>query len=344
MPMNTYDTATLLGVVRTLKPSQLNFWLSLAFPRVVTSTDKSIDFDTLTRSRRMAPFVAPNVAGKVISEEGYSTKKFSPAYVKPKSVVDPQHVFKRMAGEAYGGMMSPDQRRNAIVADILATQREMIERRWEWMAAQAILNGAVTVAGDEYPSVTIDFGRNANHTVTLGTGARWGDAGVVPLDSIEGWSETVFANSGYAPTMVIMGSSAWTAFRKNTDLEKKLDLRRGTSSINIDIGPSSGEAVQYRGSDGAREYWTYNDFYEDANGTPTRMMDPRDVLLLNPAGVEGIRAFGAILDPRTGYQALPLYPKMWMSEDPAAEYIMSQSAPLMVVARPDASLRARVVA
>lgn len=342
--MDTYSSATLLGVVRTLKPTQLNFWLSLCFPRVVTSTDKTIDFDTVTRSRRMAAFVAPTVAGVVQSSEGFSTKKFSPAYVKPKDIVDPDHLFKRMAGEAYGGTMSPEQRRAATIADLLGTQREMIERRWEWMAAQVVLNGSVVVAGDNYPTVTVDFGRAAGHTVTLGAGSRWGEAGIVPLDNIETWSETMFQASGYAPTVVVMGSSAWMTFRNSTDLAAKLDIRKGTSMLNIDIGPGSGEAVQYRGSDGAREYWTYNDFYENAAGTATRMMDPRDVVLLNPAGIDGVRCFGAILDPRAGYQALPIYSKNWIAEDPAAEYIMSQSAPLMVPGRPDATFRARVIA
>ena len=68
------------------------------------------------------------------------------------------------------------------------------------------------------------------------------------------------------------------------------------------------------------------------------------LLLLNPVGVDGVRAFGAILDPRAGYQALPIYSKNWIAEDPAAEYIMSQSAPLMIPGRPNASLKATVVA
>ncbi len=340
---DTYSTDTLLGVVRTIKPTSLNFWLSIAFPRVVTSTDQNINFDTVTRSRRMAAFVAPTLAGVVNTQEGFSTKTFKPAYLKPKDIVDPNHLFKRMAGEAFSGTMSPEQRRAATIADLLATQREMIERRWEWMAAQVVLNGSVVVAGENYPTVTVDFGRAAGHTLTLGAGSRWGDANVVPLDNIESWSETVFQACGFAPTLVVMGSTAWAALRADAGVLAQLDIRRG-SNLALNIGPGSGESVQYRGSDGVREYWTYNDFYDDASGTPTRMMDPRDVLLLNPAGVDGVRAFGAILDPRAGYQALPIYPKNWIAEDPAAEYIMSQSAPLMVPGRPDATFKVRVVA
>lgn len=338
-----YSSDTLLGVVRTLKPSSLNFWLSIAFPRVVTSPDQTINFDTVTRSRRMAAFVAPTLAGVVQTQEGFSTKTFKPAYLKPKDIVDPNHLFKRMAGEAFGGTMSPQQRRAAVVADLLATQREMIERRWEWMAAQVVLNGSVVVAGENYPTVTVDFGRPAGHTVTLGSGARWGDAGVKPLDDIESWSETVFQASGFAPTLVVMGAQAWAKLRADTTVLAQLDIRRG-SNLALNIGPGSGESIQYRGSDGVREYWTYNDFYEDATGTPTRMMDPRDVVLLNPAGVEGVRAFGAIMDTKAGYQAVPIFPKNWEQDDPSAEYIMSQSAPLMVPGRPEATFRARVVA
>jgi hypothetical protein len=71
-------------------------------------------------------------------------------------------------------------------------------------------------------------------------------------------------------------------------------------------------------------------------------MDSRDIVLTGP-NVNGVQCFGAILDHKAQFQALPIFPKMWDENDPPATYIMNQSAPLMVPVNPDATLRARVV-
>lgn len=345
MPIQTYDTHTLLGVVRTLKPSA-QFWLQLAFPRTQNFSDKFIDFDVVDRGRRLAPFVAPTVAGKPMLQEGYSTRRFTPAYIKPKDSVDPNRVMKRMAGEAYTGTLSPEQRRQAIITEILSEHRMAIERRWEVMAAEALIDGQVTVSGEGYPTTVIQFGRNAGHAVALTGGNQWGQVGIKPLADIETWSTTVFQNSGYPVTDVVLGLDAWAVLRADAEVASLLDKSvqaNPATNVRLDIGPGAGTPVQYRGSDGHRRYWTYNDFYESETGSPVSIMDQKTVLLLNPAGVEGVRAFGAILDPQAGYQSVDMYPKSWIENDPPAEFLMMQSAPLMIPTRPNATFKAKVL-
>ena len=72
-------------------------------------------------------------------------------------------------------------------------------------------------------------------------------------------------------------------------------------------------------------------------------MDPRDALLISPS-VDGIQAFGAILDGAANLQVYDIFVKMWDQEDPSARFIMSQSAPLMIPQNPNCTFRARVVA
>jgi hypothetical protein len=57
----------------------------------------------------------------------------------------------------------------------------------------------------------------------------------------------------------------------------------------------------------------------------------------------GTRNFGLILDPKFNYQPMPYAPKIWTVEDPAQTLAMTQSAPIMVPGRPNASLSAMVV-
>lgn len=345
MAIDLYSTNELAGVIRTLKPPR-TYWLDLCFPRQQNFDTDTIDFDMVDKQRILAPFVAPTVAGKVMKQHGFTTKQFRPAYVKTKGTVDPRRVFKRMAGEAYTGTMSPNERRQAIIADMLGEHLEAHTRRREWMAVNALVEDQVVVSGEDYPTQTVTFGRAANQKVALTGTAAWGESAAAILDNIELWSERVFEASGYAPTHLIMGLTAWSKFRKDANVQKALDInfRGGTSGINV-FEAGNGQYAQYRGmfGTGSLQVWTYNDTYIDEAGNSQPMMNQKKVVLLNPAGIEGVRAFGAIIDPQAGYQAVDLYSKNWISDDPAAEWLMTQSAPLMIPTRPNAALVAQVV-
>ena len=53
--------------------------------------------------------------------------------------------------------------------------------------------------------------------------------------------------------------------------------------------------------------------------------------------IEGYRCFGAIHDKKANFQSMEMFPKMWEVEDPNVDYIMTQSAPLMVPRDPNTS-------
>lgn len=343
MAIGIYETADLLKVIRTVK-APTSYWLDLCFPTVVPFTTKEIDFDYVDKNRRLAPFVAPTAQGVPLKQQGYLTRRFTPAYIKPKDPVDPARVLHRQAGEALMGELSPQQREDLIVADILENQRFAIERRWEWMAAEALINGAVTVSGPDYPTMSVSFGRDASMAKNLTAGNRWSEATSKPLKDIENWMQEMHRLCGYTPTRITMGINAWDAFINHADVQKMLETRRG--SVNTgEMGPGKGLPWQFRmslASAGGLEIWTYNDIYEDDAGNQVNYLDQDTVVMTSPA-VEGVRAFGAIMDRKAGYAAGPMFPKMWEQEDPSALYLMTQSAPLMVPTRPNASLKAKVL-
>jgi len=65
-------------------------------------------------------------------------------------------------------------------------------------------------------------------------------------------------------------------------------------------------------------------------------------VLLGSRAVDGVKAYGAILDVNS-LEPADIYPKMWDQEDPSARYIMSQSAPLMIPVNPNATVKATPV-
>lgn len=342
MSVGTYETHEMLAAVRKLNPPNL-FWLNLCFNQEVLFDSEFIDFDIIDKGRRLAPFVSPMAQGKPMRQEGYTTRRFKPAYIKPKDNVDPRRLIKRSPGEAYGGDMSMEARRNAAILDIVATQRDAILRRLEWMAASAILDDQVVIAGEDYPSVTVTFGRPANQTLTLLTTDAWDDSGKLDvIDDLEDWMIRMQRASGYAPTKAIFGLDAFSAFMSKQQVKDQLDTTRRASAASLQ-SMGNGEAVQYRGTLGPLEVFTYAEIYEDNSGTATDMMDSESLVLINPAGVEGVRCFGAILDAKAGYRPASIWPKNFYSEDPPAEFVMSQSAPLMVPKRPAASMRIKVI-
>lgn len=330
--MKTYDTVTLLGVVRELKPFD-PFLLDLFFPSTVTFQTQSILIDKVAKNLKLAPFVSPMVAGKAQTAKGHETLTFDPAYLKPKDVVDPSRLLSRRAGEGIGGTMSPAARRDAIIADIMMEHLDMIRRRLEWMASQVLLTGKVTVVGEDYPEVEVDFRRSSSLTKTLAGAARWGESGVVPAKNLESW-----AAEAEAPiTSVVMGQGAWGYFSSDAETRELLDTRRGSRS-QLELGPDNGRHFSYKGTIGADlEVWVYSGTYEDESGT-TQLFVPTNSVIMGSGAIEGTRAFGAILSPGSNYEPMEYYPRHFISQEVEREYVESQSAPLVIPGRPNASL------
>jgi len=216
--------------------------------------------------------------------------------------------------------------------------------REEVQALEALRLGQVTVSGEGYGTKVLSFGRDATLTVALAGIALWSDAAAKPLADIESWSLRVFNLSGVSPADVFIGADAWVALQARlTDAEKEIlfNSRRGSDSA-AELGPQLADYVKFRGRYGEFNLYTVSMKYQDENGTEQQLL-PADEVVLGHTALEGARAYGAIRDPRAGYQSVRAFPKNWISEDPAAEFLMTQSAPLMVPLRPNASLGATVL-
>ena len=85
----------------------------------------------------MAPFVSPLVQGKLVEQRRYQTNIFKPAYIKDKRAPDLRKPVRRMIGERIGGEMSGAEREAANLEFELTDQVDVLNRRLEWMGAQA---------------------------------------------------------------------------------------------------------------------------------------------------------------------------------------------------------------
>lgn len=339
--MDIYDTATLIGVQR-VQPVLDPYWLHF-FNSEITFDQEEILFDKVRTDKKLAPFVAPNVQGKIIKTRGYSTQSFRPAYIKPKDALDYTRALKRRPGEQPLGELSLQQRYDLAVADSLREQSERIDNRLEWMAAMAIIFGYVDVEGDDYPLTRVDFGRDASLTNTLTGTARWDQADADPLGVIELMRTRSYKLARTNVTRLTFGLDAWESFVANTEVKELLDRnqRNGSTEYNAKLG--DGTPQQYRGTlsgpnTAPVELFTYADSYTDDAGNEVELLAANEVIGSGP-GVKGVRCFGAIKDTKAGLAAMSKFPKMWENQDPSVTYVMTQSAPLMVPSEPNATFR-----
>lgn len=337
--MDLFSTNTMLGVIDSLvKPSQ--FLLNSYFGAIQTEESEEIHFDVIDKTRSLAPFVSPVVAGQIINSKGFTTNTFKPAYIKDKRVFDSSRPLKRAPGEALTGSLSAMDRVRVILANEVVDQVERIQRRLEVMAAEALRTGGLTITGDNYPTQNISFGRDSGLSVTLSGSARWGQTGVSPLDLLQDWAQLMLQKSGAMPTDVIMSVDVWKIFRADAVVQKRLDQFRGNSSM-VQTAQVMEGGVFMGVIDGFNIY-VYSGWYVNDSNVETAIL-PAGTVLMTGAQLQGVQAYGAIRDEAAGFQALPYYPKSWVEDDPSARILLMQSAPLIVPTRVNASFAATVL-
>lgn len=339
--MNLFSTNVLTAAINSLvaTPSHL---LDLYFPYVQTESTEEIHFDLVDKTRRLAPFVSPVLAGKVVDAQGFSTKTFKPAYLKPKTPFDANRPLKRIPGEQLGGNLSPEQRLQFLVAQQLLDHKDMVRRRLEVMASEALRTGKVTVSGEGYPTVVVDFGRDATLTKVLTAGTKWSDAGVSPLDNLQSWAQLVLKKSGAMPVDVTMDVDTWVIFRKDPAVETALDLTRAAGSV-LNTGAQLKEGGVFMGTVHGFNIYVESGWYIDDAGTEQPILPSGTVIMSNGLQLQGTQAYGAIRDEEAGFQAFEFFSKSWVEKDPSVRYVLSQSAPLVVPTRVNASFSAKVL-
>lgn len=350
--IDLYDTLTLIEVLNGQPDPPASFFLDRYFPQGQQKLfeTEGIVFDQLPVNRRLAPFVAPNVQGRVQATEGFETKVFRPAYVKPKHVVNPSRAIPRQAGEALMGSMSLQERFDSIVAANLQRERDLIRRRNEWMAVQAAVNASITIASDDYPSVTIDFGRNPILDVTLTGGATWDSTNTCdPLGDFADARTNARVYGRAIITDAIFGQDAWNAFVQVPSVRETLNKFYLGSNSEFNTAIATGEAIEYKGTlqgpadAGNLKMWVYNEWYEDETADGFTLYLDTDTVFLGGPNLKGYRTFGAIQDIQAGLAPAEMWPKMWDNQDPSVRYTMTQSAPLPVPAWPNGSVKLKVI-
>lgn len=347
MPGNlNYDTIALIKVVRNLKTAQ-SWMLDRFFPNMIMSDTEFVAIDVDVGKRRMSPFCSPLVEGKLVESRRYQTNTFKPPYIKDKRAPDLRKPVRRMIGERIGGDMAPEEREAQNIAFEIEDQIDMLTRRLEWMAAQVLVTGTLTVSGEGFPTTVIDFGRDGSLTIALTGGAQWTAANITagtanPTANIEAWQTQVLKSSGAGVTDIIFTPKAWNGFKLDPLLKGAIYYPTlGQNGNVVNVGPQIQKGAVSKGIWGQFNLWLYNDWFVDDSNVEQPMI-PDGTLIMTGPDLDGTRAFGMIIDPQFNYASLPFAPKTWVKEDPAQRFMMMQSAPIIIPSRVNAALAATV--
>jgi hypothetical protein len=348
MPGNlVFDTNTLIQVVQNLKMAQ-SFLLDKFFAGFINADSEFVSIDVDVGKRRMSPFCSPLVEGKMVEIRRYQTNTFKPPYIKDKRAPDLRKPVRRMIGERIGGELTPAEREEMNLEFELNDQIDMLTRRLEWMGAQALLTGTITVSGEGFPTTVIDFGRDGSLTIALTGGAQWTTANITagtasPTNNIETWQTQILKSSGAVATDIVFTPKAWAGFKLDPVLKGAIIFPAlGENGNVVNPGAQIQRGGVFKGVWGQYSLWLYNDWYvDDVTNVETPMLPDGSVIMSGP-DMQGTRAFGIVEDPAFNYASLPFAPKTWLKDDPAQRFLMMQSAPVVIPSRVNAALAATV--
>lgn len=349
MAIDLFETRTMLEMLDQRKPVR-TWFLTTFFNRTRTFGTEAVDIDIKRGRRRLAPFVNPKRAGKVIEGRGYHTQSYKPAYVKPKTVTTAEDILKRQAGNViYKANEGPATMAARKLGEDMADLDEMITRREEWLAAQALVFGQVHIIGEGIDDV-VNFQFLASHLPVLSGTDLWSDhANATPLDDLKAWKRMASKDSGISPTIALFGLSAMDNFLKceqviGTDGGGKnlFDMRQvDMGKIDPNILPNG---VTYYGrlKELGLDLYTYEEWYIDDQDENEYPMMPEDRVLLGSPSARCDRLYGAIKD-LDALAPTARFAKTWKENDPSERILMVQSSPLMAPVEVDAFVSATVL-
>lgn len=333
--MSMYTTAQLLAAnEQKFKFDPL--FLRLFFRESYPFTTEKVYLSQIPGLVNMALYVSPIVSGEVIRSRGGSTSEFTPGYVKPKHEVNPQMTLRRLPDEDPQNLADPAYRRRRIIMQNMRDEELAIAQVEEMQAVSAVLKGKYTMTGEAFDPVEVDMGRSEENNITQSGGTEWSKrdkSTYDPTDDIEAYA----LNASGVVNIIVFDPKGWALFRSFKAVKEKLDTRRGSHSELETAVKDLGKAVSYKGMYGDVAIVVYSGQYVE-NGVKKNFL-PDNTMVLGNTQARGLRTYGCIQDAdaqREGINASARYPKNWVTTgDPAREFTMIQSAPLMLLADPD---------
>jgi hypothetical protein len=212
---------------------------------------------------------------------GRSTQKvFDPPYFREFMELTDLELYDRMIGsDSISESILADFA--SEIADKLGMLNDKIERKYELMCAQALIDGIITLNNGD----NIDFQRKAGSLVSAPV---WTTGTNSPYTTLAAGAEFIRKNGKAqgGTYNVILGEDAMTAFLTNQVVLDRADVRNiSLESIREPQRNATGATYHGRTSAGSYTFdlWTYPEFYDNESGVSTPYIDDKKIVILPQA-------------------------------------------------------------
>lgn len=268
--------------------------LSSWFPSLTTSA-KMISIEVERNRQLVASQVQRNTGGNINTFSNSNEKMYIPPYF--------EEIFDFTAAQSYdatfGNGNNPNQSQVIdMIRDTskrLKTLKDKIQRAIELQRAQALQTGIVIMKNGD----NIDYKRKAASLVTKTGTDVWANADGKPLDDVAAAIKFIRqeGKSALRQFDLILGEAAFSDFMNNAQVKATAEFRRisileiGTTRFDNTTGLNF--HGQFSTKNGLVNIWTYDDFYENENGTFSEYIDPKNALVL-PRDFVGTTSFAGV--------------------------------------------------
>lgn len=321
------------------------------FKNVEVFTDGEIPVEITRGGKQVAPFVAPEIGGKVLERDKKSVTTYEAPEVAPQRVITRKNLIRAEQGTGSiivdGAQDSIEARKAKMIKADLQDEDDSITRREEWMCSQALFKGQIIVNGDGYNNEAIVFWDQANkpYKELVGT-AQWSNSAADPLKDFEEAIASVQTRSGYTPTEALIHPKDWSLIQNNEKILKLLDTKNvSLGELNLD-STANELGVRVVGRLAGLTILTYSQTVvtQDTNDGVQQTVElvPEGYVLFANPSAPTVMAYGVVQVNDVKAQDIKLVamkrvPNMYLNnKNPAGIVTETKSAPLPVPLVPDA--------
>jgi len=354
MPINFYETHTLLAAIELLDPP-ITFLRDRYFP-TNDATDIFSTDDVLIEYRegakKLAPFVAPRKGGVTILRRGYHMERFTPPFIAPRRSLTADELKKRGFGEALLTTLTAEQRQQTLLLKDAEELGEMITRREEAMAAEVMqTNGCVMkhIAddADKDDEMYIQFYEGSVNPAQYTPATPWDDANYEFIIEDMAMMIRMLTARGLPATELLTSPDVGDAILRNKYIQKLLDLRNyeigGVDPELLPTGVAKLARLNVRGR--MIDILTYEESYDDDKGKDTPFIKPGTAIMTAPDA--GRMLYGAVTQVEQSDGEFHTYtgkrvPKYLSNADGNTRSLTITSCPLPIVVNKNPFIKASV--
>ncbi len=283
MAISLFDSRSLTQAINLLKTPE-SFVIDRIFSTVEMHSEDTIDYEVISGGGKVAQYankhdIQPkpvvnlsNAAKSIIIPRTFESKVFTAKDLRDINTI----------GNVYSSEPAKQAAQKTRILQELAELKNRVILRRELLGCVGLDTGAISVSQDDI-SFSIDWNFVADtHKLTYTGTDLWTNEASTPLTQLLAWRKDISKRSGFNANILLLGSTAASAFINHADIKSYLDannFRMGT--IDLNSQPTAG--VTYYGRIFGIDIYEYHQTYVNSSDVATDMITATSAVLVAPS-------------------------------------------------------------